>query len=114
VLSHRHSDLDKPEPVPFGSNLAQPMRRALSGQSGTVIGPDYRDVTVLAAHEPVAVLDLFTLRILSNRPVGRARSCGVHPGGENQVIRAASGGYLYPEPSIRFHLEKPVGAPILQ
>jgi PAS domain S-box-containing protein len=34
------------------------MRRALSGQSGTTIGLDYRGVTVLAAHEPVSILDL--------------------------------------------------------
>ncbi len=34
VLRHRHSRLDQPEPVPFDSNLAQPMRRALSGRMG--------------------------------------------------------------------------------
>jgi PAS domain S-box-containing protein len=58
VLRHRHLDVDKPQPVPFDSNFAEPMRRALSGQSGTTIGLDYRGVTVLAAHEPVSVLDL--------------------------------------------------------
>ena len=58
VLRHRHLDMDKPQPVPFDSNFAEPMRRALSGQSGTTIGLDYRGVTVLAAHEPVSVLDL--------------------------------------------------------
>jgi signal transduction histidine kinase len=58
LLSHRHYDLDNPRPVPWVSSLAEPMRRALSGLSGTVIGPDYRGVTVLAAHEPVATLDL--------------------------------------------------------
>ena len=55
LLSHRHYDLDKPEPVSFDSDIAEPMRRALSGKSGTVIGLDYRGATVLAAHEPVAV-----------------------------------------------------------
>jgi len=40
LLSHRHSDLEKPKPVPFNSELAAPMRFALSGKSGTVIGPD--------------------------------------------------------------------------
>ncbi len=57
ILRHRHSDLDLPRPVDFESALAEPMRRALSGQSGTVIGLDYRGVTVLAAHEPVDILN---------------------------------------------------------
>lgn len=59
LLSHRHFDMDNPAPVSFSStNLAEPMRRALSGESGTVIGLDYRGQTVLAAYEPVAEYDL--------------------------------------------------------
>lgn len=58
LLSHRHYDLDEPKPVPWDSDLAAPMRMALSGKSGTIVGLDYRGVTVLAAHEPVAVLNL--------------------------------------------------------
>ncbi len=58
LLSHRHSDLDNPEPISIDSNFAEPMRRALSGESGTMVGLDYRGEMVLAAHEPVAVLDL--------------------------------------------------------
>ncbi len=57
LLSHRHYDLDHPEPLPFDdSALAQPMRAALQGRSGTMIGTDYRKATVLAAYEPVAEL----------------------------------------------------------
>lgn len=58
LLSHRHYDLDKPAPIPFESELAEPMRRALSGLSGTVTGLDYRGVVVLAAYEPIAILDM--------------------------------------------------------
>lgn len=57
-LSHRHSDLRPPEPVKFDSQLAEPMRRALNRQAGTMVGLDYRGQTVLAAYEPVAVLNL--------------------------------------------------------
>ena len=56
LLSHRHHDFDNPQPVPFDSDIAEPMRRALSGKSGTLIGLDYRGEIVLAAFEPVKIL----------------------------------------------------------
>jgi hypothetical protein len=58
LLSHRHYDLNQPKPVPWNSKLAEPMRQALSGKSGTIIGLDYRGETVLAAYEPVGELNL--------------------------------------------------------
>ena len=58
VLRHRHGKVDQPQPVPFDSELAEPMRRALNGQSGTCIALDYHGATVLAAYEPVADLEL--------------------------------------------------------
>jgi len=58
LLNHRHYDLEAPKPVPWPSELAEPMRRALSGESGTVIALDYRGEMVLAAHEPVDELNL--------------------------------------------------------
>ena len=57
LLNHRHYDLDNPRPVPFSSKLAEPMRLALSGKSGTVIDLDYRGEKVLAAYEPVAEIN---------------------------------------------------------
>lgn len=58
VLISGHSDRALLQPIPFNSPLAEPMRRAVSNKSGSVIGLDYRGVEVLAAYEPVAVLDL--------------------------------------------------------
>ncbi len=56
LLRHHHYNMVSLKPVPFDSELAEPMRRALSGQSGTMIGPDYWGDIVLAAHEPVGEL----------------------------------------------------------
>ncbi|GAB0058122.1 Adaptive-response sensory-kinase SasA [Candidatus Magnetaquicoccaceae bacterium FCR-1] len=58
VLRHRHSNQDEPLPVPRNSRLAEPMRRALQGESGVMVGLDYRGAPVLAAHEPVAILNM--------------------------------------------------------
>lgn len=57
LLCHRHYDMDEPKPVPWDSDLAEPMRLALSGKSGTMVGLDYRGEMVLAAHEPVPGLN---------------------------------------------------------
>ena len=58
VMRHRHHYLEKYLSIPFDSNLAQPMRNALSGISGSGIELDYRGVEVLAAYEPVNEINI--------------------------------------------------------
>jgi signal transduction histidine kinase len=58
LLRQRHYDLEHPAPVPFSWILVEPMRRALSGESGMVVGLDYRGEEVLAAYEPIRLFDL--------------------------------------------------------
>lgn len=59
VYQVTHGRVD-PQPVvsiPFSSPLGEPMRLALSGHSGDMIGLDYRGTKVLAAYAPVPVLN---------------------------------------------------------
>ncbi len=58
ILTRRHLTEKTPQPIPFAGRWAEPMRRALTGESGVVTGLDYRGAEVLAAFEPVSLLDL--------------------------------------------------------
>jgi len=53
LLRHRSGDRDAPAPIAWEDRRAEPMRRALSGQTGTCLALDYRGTTVLAAFAPV-------------------------------------------------------------
>jgi len=53
LLTHRHSENHKPPPVSIDSGLAEPMIKALSGQSGTMVGIDYKGTMVLAAYDQI-------------------------------------------------------------
>ncbi|CAI2719259.1 sensor histidine kinase [Nitrospina watsonii] len=58
LLSHRHASLMVPDSIPFDSPLGEPIRRALNGESGIMVGPDYRNIVTLAAYEPIEHLPL--------------------------------------------------------
>lgn len=83
LVSHRYQGLDDPSAVPMSAERAEPMRRALSGDSGAIVGLDYRGQKVLAAFEVVRVaghtlgivakIDLVEVR----RPFVRAGSLGM-------------------------------------
>ena len=55
LLEERFGEYGDTRTVPVDSELAQPMRHALSGEPGWLVGPDYRGRRVLAAHEPLRV-----------------------------------------------------------
>lgn len=58
LLHQKLAEGKKPEPVPYASKLAEPMRLALAGKKGTVIALDYRGTEVLAGFSPIGTLDL--------------------------------------------------------
>lgn len=54
----RHAPDGSLDTLPIDGPSAEPMQMALSGQTGTMVGRDYRGETVLAAYRPVPELDL--------------------------------------------------------
>lgn len=47
-----------PKPISINDSAAEPMRRALNDQSGTIIDLDYESQKVLAAYQPIPVLGI--------------------------------------------------------
>ncbi len=57
ILNRPGVETEIPHPIPFNGDWAEPMRRALSGGSGTLVGTDYRGVQVLAAYRWVPAIE---------------------------------------------------------
>ncbi len=71
ILTRRHLTSETPRPIPFAGEWAEPTRRALSGESGVLIGLDYRGAEVLAAYEPVSLLDLSLVAKINTSEIRR-------------------------------------------
>ena len=53
LVDQRFQTGSEPAPIEWRSQYAEPMREALNGNNGSMIGLDYRGVRVLAAYAPV-------------------------------------------------------------
>jgi len=95
LLSNRQYDYEKHHPVPAGSGRAEPMAAALSGRSGTMIGRDYRGVVVLAAFEPVAVMNLGIVAKVDITEIRRPFIRAAVIGGMIGVIAILAGAALF-------------------
>ena len=71
LLTHRHGNQELPGPTPFHSEMAEPIRRALAGECGTVVGLDYRGAEVLAAYETIPELGWGVVAKIDMREVNR-------------------------------------------
>ncbi len=69
ILSRQHLQSEAPRSIPFAGKWAEPMRRALSGKSGILTGLDYRGTEVLAAYEPISILDLGLVGKIDTREI---------------------------------------------
>lgn len=80
--------------VPFDTDRAAPMRRALNKESGWMIGPDYRGEPVLAAFEPIGELGLGLVAKLDMREVRAPfmRAAAIAPG--IAALAVLVGGFL--------------------
>jgi PAS domain S-box-containing protein len=58
LSNRRYAVSERIQPISLESRFAEPMRLALSGKTGTVVGLDYRGEKVLAAYEYISLLKL--------------------------------------------------------
>jgi signal transduction histidine kinase len=81
LVENGRAELKNPHTTPVGSHLTEPMRRALSGESGTLVGVDYRGQRALSAYESVPGLGWGVVAEMDvaeiNRPFSRAALLGV-------------------------------------
>jgi|GEM_PF-2342815 len=57
LMAHGRGEVQAADAVPSGSPFEEPLHRALAGESGAMVVIDYMGKRVLAAYEPVAILN---------------------------------------------------------
>ena len=94
-FSLREQNSDEDPLIQFRSNLSEPMTKALSGESGLMLGKDYRGVKVLAAFLPISELGLGLVAKIDfaeiNRPFINAAWFSAMAG----VVLVVLGGFVY-------------------
>jgi len=58
IIESRQGNENSARAVPLDNKNAEPMRRALQGETGVIVDLDYRGVMVLAAHAPIDLLNV--------------------------------------------------------
>ena len=104
LLVHGHGPEERIERLPPDPDLAVPLRRALAGEVGTTVGPDYRGVSVLAAFAPVPELGL---GIVAKLDMDEVRGPFLEAG----LVAAATAGVLIALGAALFHV---IGMPLVQ
>jgi hypothetical protein len=77
LLSRRHEQDVLRDTVAWNAEEAEPMRRALQGEVGHLVGLDYRGVRVLAAHAPV---NQFGWGVVAKIDLSEVRSSSIRAG----------------------------------
>jgi signal transduction histidine kinase len=102
LLRSPYSDVSSLAPISMNSGLAEPMNRALSGLSGTMVGRDFNGERVLAAYEPIAGLNL---GIVAKIDVAKIREPFVKAGG---IIAVIAAGVIIAAAALFFFISNPL------
>ncbi|MEG3638619.1 PAS domain S-box protein [Magnetococcus sp. PR-3] len=102
LLRHRHEEMSEPQQLSLEAGPAEPMRRAVQGRSGTVVGPDYKGVQVLAAYEPIAILNLGIVAKIDIQELRAPYIHGAMVAGLVAIVAILTGSWLF------YHITNPL------
>lgn len=76
-LPARHITGGQIDPIKIGGTKAEPMRRGLKGQTGVIIGPDYRGEIVIAGYSPLPKMGY---ALVAKKDLSELRKPFIHAG----------------------------------